>query len=153
RQCKELRGSAAGRLDFGALRQQQPLPDFMQKTRDVVQARLRAIHWPQPPLVVLMPVTRLWTHDVLAIGLHEWALAILQPLEHEGTIHLVDATDFFAADSDAGCRAFFDFYHQNAIGRERFTRWLLPQLKQTLYRGEAGRNMNAPAPPRMDSSP
>ncbi|MEO5626172.1 MAG: hypothetical protein ABIQ70_09220, partial [Dokdonella sp.] len=42
RQCKELRGSAAGRLDFGALRQQQPLPDFMQKTRDVVQARLRA---------------------------------------------------------------------------------------------------------------
>lgn len=143
RQCKELRGNAAGRLDFDALRQQQPLPDFMQKTRDVVQARLRAIHWPQPPLVVLMPVPRIWTHDVLAAGLHEWALAILQPLAQEGRIRLVDATDFFAADADAGCSAFFDFYHQNAIGRERFTRWLLPQVEQLLYQIDSGHDMKA----------
>jgi hypothetical protein len=145
RQCKELRGSAAGRPDLDALRQHEPLPDFMQKTRDVVQARLRAIHWPQPPLVVLMPVPRIWTHDVLAVGLHEWALAILQPLANEGRIHLVDATDFFAADTDAGCSAFFDFYHQNATGRERFTRWLLPQVEQLLYRDQDRASAKPPA--------
>ncbi|MEO7325559.1 MAG: hypothetical protein ABIW82_12085 [Dokdonella sp.] len=145
RQCKELRGNAVGRADFGALAQQQPLPDFMRKTRDVVQAQLRAIPWPQPPLVVLMPVPRIWTRDVLGTGLHEWALAILQPLADEHRIRLIDATEFFAADADAGCSAFFDFYHQNAIGRERFTRWLLPQIEQFLYRDDPSRDTKTPA--------
>lgn len=153
RQCKELRGDAAGRPDFGALAHQQPLPEFMQKTRGVIQAELRAVPWPQPPMVVLMPTPRIWTRDVLGKGLHEWALAILQPLANEGRIHLVDATDFFAADADAGCSAFFDFYHQNAKGRARFTHWLLPQIEQFLYRDDPGRDTKTAAILPAKSSP
>ncbi len=137
RQCKELRGGAASRPDFASLRQQHPLPDFMQRTRDVVQAQLRSTPWPEPPLVVLMPVPRIWTHDVLGPGLHEWALAILAPLADEGRIQLIDATGFFDADGAAECSAFFDFYHQNALGRERFMRWLLPQVQRFLHHAES----------------
>lgn len=133
RQCKELRGSATNRPDLGSLMRQQPLPQFMQKTRDLVQAQLRAMRWPKPPLIVLMPVPRIWTHDVLGAGLHEWALAILQPLAAEGRIRLIDASDSFDADGDAECGMFFDFYHQNAVGRDRLTRWLLPQVESLLY--------------------
>lgn len=149
RQCKELRGFATGRPDFHGLMQQRPLPGFMQQTHDLVQAQLRAMQWPQPPVVVLMPVPRLWTRDVLGAGLHEWALAILQPLADEGRIHLLDATDFFVADGDAGCSAFFDFYHQNAAGRERLSRWLLPQIGQLLYQHERGPTVA----PKAASSP
>jgi hypothetical protein len=134
RQCKDLRSFAGSRPDFRSLMQQQPLPAFMQQTRELVQAQLRAMRWPQPPVVVLMPVPRLWTHDVLGAGLHEWALSILQPLADESRIQLLDATDLFEADSDAGCGSFFDFYHQNATGRERLSRWLLPQIERLLYR-------------------
>ncbi|MEO5558900.1 MAG: hypothetical protein ABIO49_03940 [Dokdonella sp.] len=153
RQCKELRGNAVGRPDFGALAQQKPLPDFMKRTRDIVQAQLRAIPWPKPPLVVLMPVPRIWTRDVLGTGLHEWALAILRPLADEGRIHLIDATDFFAPDADAGCSAFFDFYHQNALGRERLTHWLLPQVERFLYRDDPSRDTKTSAIPPTESSP
>jgi len=135
RQCKELRGGAANRPDFDALSHQQPLPAFMQQTRDLAQARLGSIAWPIPPLVVLMPTPRLWTRDVLAPGLHEWALAVLAPLADEGRIHLIDATAFFDADGAAECGAFFDFYHQNSAGRDRFMRWLLPQIQRLLYQG------------------
>ncbi|GAA0713664.1 hypothetical protein [Dokdonella soli] len=145
RQCKELRGMASGRSDFRL--SQQPLSVSMQKTRDIVQAQLRATQWPEPPLVVLMPVPGIWTRDVLGIGLHDWALAILQPLADEGRIHLVDATGFFDRDGDAGCSAFFDFYHQNAEGRERFTRWLLPQVESMLYAnpGSSGSRLSTTA--------
>lgn len=135
RQCRELRADAASRADFNTLSHQQPLPVSMQQTRDLVQARLRAIDWPIPPLVVLMPMPRLWTRDVLAAGLHDWALSILAPLADEGRIHLIDATAFFDADGPAECSAFFDFYHQNAAGRDRFMRWLLPQVQRFLYQG------------------
>lgn len=133
RQCKELRSFAANRHDYRAAMQHQPLPEFMQRARDLVQSQLRAMRWPRPPLVVLMPMPRMWERDVLGHGLHEWALAVLQPLVDEGRIRLIDATEFFGADGDAGCSAFFDFYHQNAMGRERFTRWLLAQIESVLY--------------------
>ncbi len=133
RQCKELRGFAANRADFSAMAQQNPLPDFMRKTRDLVQQQLRATRWPQPPVVVLMPMPRIWTRDLLGHGLHEWALSILQPLVAEGRIRLIDATAFFDTDVAGDCNMFFDFYHQNASGRERFTQWLLPQIESGLY--------------------
>ena len=138
RQCRELRSSVGERPDFGALMGQQPLPDSMQAMRDLVQAQLRAMRWPEPPLLVLMPVPRIWTHDLLGSGLHEWALAVLQPLVDAGRIRLLDATDLFAADGDGGCGLFFDFYHQNAAGRERLTRWLLPQVQRFLYQDASG---------------
>ena len=132
RQCKELRDSAANRPDFTTLMRQEPLPDFMRHTRDLVRAQLRELPWPQPAVVVLMPVPRLWKRDVLGPGLHEWARAILQPLADEGRIRLIDATDLFDAD-DAECSLFFDFYHQNAAGRDRLMRWLMPQIEALLY--------------------
>lgn len=136
RQCRELRGNAGGRFDFGAAMRGDAPPEFMRRTRDLVQAQLRAMTWPQAPIVVLMPMPRIWTRDVLGPGLHEWASSILQPLVDEGRIRLIDATDFFAGERE--CAAFFDFYHQNAAGRERFTRWLLPQI------GYADDDANAP---------
>ena len=133
RQCQELRGYAAGRHDFRPLMQQKPLPEFMQRTRDLVQAQLRAMRWPEPPLIVLMPMPRVWENDLLGAGLDAWALSILQPLADEGRIHLIDATRFFDADGPGECHMFFDFYHQNAAGRDRFTHWLLPQVVHFLY--------------------
>jgi hypothetical protein len=102
-----------------------------------VRRTLRAIPWPQPPVVVLMPMPRVWAADVLPASLHARALAILRPLVDAGRIRVIDATGFFAEDADGGCASFFDFYHQNASGRERFTRWLLPQLESALYRIDA----------------
>lgn len=126
RQCAELRASAVNRPDLRAAMREGALLPFLQQTRDLAQQQLRAMRWPEPPLVVLMPVPKLWARDVLGSGLREWALSVLQPLVAEGRIRLVDATEFF--DGGAECEAFFDFYHQNALGRERFTRWLLPRI-------------------------
>jgi hypothetical protein len=142
RQCSELRTRAADAPDFAAGRAAAALPEFMSRTRDLVRAQLEGMRWPTPPVVVLMPMPRIW-NDVLGRGLHEWAIEILQPLADAGRIRLVDATGFFDADTDGGCGSFFDFYHQNARGRERFTRWLLPQLRDMLYEDDSG----APASP------
>lgn len=142
RQCRELRTRADASPDVAAARAAGALPGFMTDTRDLVRAQLEGMHWPKPPVLILMPMPRIW-NDVLGRGQHEWALAILQPLADAGRIRLVDATGFFDADADRGCGSFFDFYHQNAQGRERFTRWLLPQLRQLLYQDDSG----VPAPP------
>ena len=120
-------------------------PEFMSGTRDLVREQLSDMHWPAPPVVILMPMPRIW-NEVLGRGQHEWAVAILKPLADAGRIRLVDATGFFDADADGGCGAFFDFYHQNAQGRERFTRWLLPQLQGLLYQDATG-TPASPAPP------
>ena len=136
RQCRELRTHASNRIDIGAGMLHASLPPAMLRTRDLVREQLQAVQWPLAPVVVLMPMPPLWQRDVLAPGQHEWALSVLRPLVDEGRIQLVDATDFFAGDADGGCSAFFDFYHQNAAGRDRFTRWLLPQLRHMLYQAQ-----------------
>lgn len=136
RQCRELRSRARDRIDIGAGMRQSSLPPSMLHARDLVRTQLRGMRWPTAPVVVLMPMPPLWQRDVLGPGQHEWALSVLQPLVEDGRIQLVDATDFFAGDADAGCSAFFDFYHQNASGRERLTRWLMPQLQHMLYRAQ-----------------
>lgn len=137
RQCQELRRYTADRPDFRPLMQQKPLPEFMQRTRDLGQAQLRAMRWTEPPLIVLMPMPRIWERDLLGPGRDAWALAILQPLVDAGRIHLIDATGFFDSDGPGECRMFFDFYHQNAARRDRFTHWLLPQVVHLLYHGAA----------------
>jgi len=137
RQCRELRTRAVDAPDFAAGQAAAVLPAFMSRTRDLVRAQLEAMHWSTPPVVILMPMPHIW-NDVLGRGQHEWAVAILQPLADTGRIHLVDATGFFDSDADGGCGSFFDFYHQNARGRERFTQWLLPQLQELLYQGDPG---------------
>ncbi|RYD15250.1 MAG: hypothetical protein EOP90_09950 [Lysobacteraceae bacterium] len=136
RQCSELRSLAANRLDFRTGMADGSLPVVMLRSRALVRAQLRDMKWSTPPVVVLMPMPPIWQRDVLGRGQHQWARAVLQPLVEEGSIQLVDATDFFSRDTDGSCSAFFDFYHQNAAGRDRLTRWLLPQLKQMLYQAQ-----------------
>ena len=133
RQCVEIRNSAEQSPNFDKLAQQSSLPAYMDDTRSLIQSQLLKTAWPLPPVVVLMPMPRVWTKHALPKGLHAWAMAVLQPLANEGRIRLIDATDFFASDADDGCAEFFDFYHENAAGRERFTQWLLPQLDTMLY--------------------
>lgn len=135
RQCQELRAGAKGRFDLSALRGQQPLPEFLRLTRDLVRARLRSLRWPTPPVVVLMPVPRVWQDAVSPTGLHDWALDVLRPLADDGTIRLVDATAALDDGERTDCRLFFDFYHQNDAGRARLMETLLPRVEAVLYAG------------------
>jgi hypothetical protein len=134
RQCQQVMDTVKGRPDFAALATQSPLPEFMQHTRSLVQQQLRAISWAEPPVILLMPTPPIWSDNSHGAGLHRWALQILEPLQDEGTIRLVDATDFFDADAQGGCADFGDFYHQNAKGRAAFSDWLLPKFESLLYR-------------------
>lgn len=131
RQCVEIRGAVAG---YATRMNQAPTSDALAATQTLIRNELRDAHWSSPPLVVLMPVPKIWRGDgIQTSSLHEWALHVLKPLADEGRIHVIDATGFFDADPDEGCSAFFDFYHQNAEGRERFTQWLLPHIEQRLF--------------------
>ncbi len=133
RQCREISGIVKDRPDYSAWARQSPLPETMQRTRDLVQRQLRGITWPTPPIVVLMPTPPIWRNDAHGAGLQQWALTVLNPLDDDGTIRLIDATTFFDADKDGGCSDFGDFYHQNSKGRRAFSDWLLPQIDQLLY--------------------
>jgi hypothetical protein len=132
-QCQQVKDTVTGRPDFSSLSMQNPLPEFMQVTRELIQQQLRAIAWPEPPVVLLMPTPPIWRNDAHGAGLQQWALQILRPLEEEGTIQLIDATSFFDADDKGGCADFGDFFHQNAKGRAAFSDWLIPQIEKQLY--------------------
>lgn len=132
RQCAELRGMAKSRPDYDAMLHGADIPAPLARARDLVREQLRAIAWREPPVVVLMPVPALWTRDVLGKGQHEWALHVLQPLLDEGRIRVLDATGLLAGDATE-CADFFDFYHQNAGGRERLDAWLRPRLETLLF--------------------
>lgn len=147
-QCVEIRAATSGSLDYGALMRQVPMPETMRKTRDLVRDQLLRTPWPLPPVVVLMPMPRIWFDGGHANGIRAWALSVLQPLADAGRIRLIDATGFFDGDPDHGCSAFFDFYHENAAGRTSLTRWLLPQLEHDLYDVESSRRAIAGPQPR-----
>lgn len=132
-QCQLVMNTVKGRPDFAAMSRQSPLPEFMQKTRQLIQQQLRAINWSQPPIVLLMPTPPIWRNDPNGAGMQQWALQILKPLEEEGSIHLIDATEFFDADEKGGCAYFGDFYHQNGKARAAFSDWLLPKFESSLY--------------------
>ena len=136
-QCVQVSDAVNNTPDFATLAKQTPIPQYMQEARDLSQRQLRELDWPAPPVVVLMPMPKIWFSNAHASGLHQWALDILQPLDAEGSIHLIDATDFFNTEKDGGCAEFADFYHQNSKGRSAFSDWLLPQVDQLLYRPAA----------------
>ncbi len=132
-QCQVIRGYAAGRSGFQSLLEKSPTAEQLRQAKRLVQDQLLEAPWREPPLMVLMPMPRIWTADALAKGLHAWSLSVLKPLADAKQIYLIDATGFFDADTDGGCSSFFDFYHENPVGRERFTGWLIPQIENTLY--------------------
>ena len=139
RQCDQIKETLDSLPDFAALANETPLAQFMQETRDIARRQLREINWPTPPIVVLMPVPGIWFSNAHAVGQHQWALDILEPIQAEGKIHLIDATDFFDAYAEGGCGEFADFYHQNAKGRAAFSDWLLLRLDERLYRPSSNR--------------
>ncbi len=138
RQCQQLRGFARDRADLAALARQSPVPAFMQQTRDTVRALLRGLRWPKPPVVVLMPVPRVWTSEVSPVGLHHWALEVLRPLVEDGTIRLIDATELLDDGGRTDCTSFFDFYHQNDAGRARLMAKILPEIESLMHAGPTG---------------
>lgn len=132
-QCRSLRQAAEHRGDYRPLMKGALPADDLRLAEELVRRQLRELTWPQPPVVVLMPMPKVWTAHVTGLGAREWALSVLQPLVDEGRIHLVDATDFFDHEQETDCHAFFDFYHETPAAREQFTQWLLPQLINGLY--------------------
>ena len=138
RQCQDLRGAVKGHYDLGALARLPETPEFLQRTRDIIQAELRNLHWSRPPVVVLMPMPRVWLDVVSPQGMEAWALDVLKPLAEEGTIRLVDATH--ALDAPQGgtdCTMFFDFYHQNDRGRAALNGRIQSQIETALYGADA----------------
>lgn len=132
-QCGKIREHVGNLPDYPSLIGKEELPLYMQETRDLAQSQLRALDWPVSPIVVLMPMPKIWRDDTRSVLAQEWALRILRPLDDEGVIHLLDATRFFDDAGSDACTYFADFYHQNAKGRERLSRWLLPQVGDMLF--------------------
>jgi hypothetical protein len=133
-QCKLMQDTANGRYDLRPFLDGLPLTGNLQKTRDLVRAQLRALSWPEPPVVVLMPMHSIWLKYAMPEGTHEWALSILTPLANEGKIRLLDYTDLFNdVGGNSDCSAFLDFYHNNASGRGRLMQLLVPELNKMLF--------------------
>ena len=85
------------------------------------------------PLVVLMPVLKMWRDDVYPEGYESWVDQVLGPMVASGRISLIDATTFFDRRGDAECSAFIDLYHQNHQAAEELTQALLPRIQELLY--------------------
>ncbi|MBK8284046.1 MAG: hypothetical protein IPK97_03790 [Ahniella sp.] len=89
------------------------------------------------PLVVLMPVLKMWRHDVFPNGYEKWVEQVLGPLVASGRISLIDATTFFDTRDAAECTAFVDLYHQNQLAAEELTKALLPRIDELLYQQDS----------------
>ena len=109
------------------------LPPILQDLLDLRQKQLRSIGWTKPPIVILMPTTHHWKKELAPLGAREWAHRILDPLAQEGSIKLLDYTDFFDRDGQTRCDVFWDLYHQNQKGITELTDALLPELERALY--------------------
>jgi hypothetical protein len=140
-QCKLIEAASRGRYDLRPFVSGTPLNERLQTARDLIRQQLRAINWPTPPLVVLMPMPSVWARDVIPTGTHEWALSVLAPLQAEGKIRVLDYTDMFGDDGDEECKAFFDLYHNNVVGRERVMQRLMPEIERSWFDAMAERQM------------
>ncbi len=136
-QCKSLLPSVGASPDFrfpgGA-----PLTEERRTLLELRQAQIRAMGWPQPPVIVLMPITHVWRKELMAQGSIEWSHRVLDPLAASGEIVLIDLSTALDAADATRCEMFWDLYHQNEAGAKELTRQLLPQIERALY---------APSPP------
>ena len=96
--------------------------------RDHIAEELRRPRWRGNTVVVLMPTHSIWLKELSAEGLHEWVLASLRPLVEEGSIELLDYTDWLNPGGASDCHAFFDLYHQNTSSAQALTREILKAL-------------------------
>jgi hypothetical protein len=138
-QCRlALATRAAPRMDYGAM-MKAGLPPHMVELRELIRAQLRALKWPKPPVIVLMPVHEIWRQQLAPVGVHEWALEVLRPLVEEGRIVVLDHSEDFIHDGRSDCDAFFDQFHQNSRGRARLAETLGPEIERALYDGAPSR--------------
>ena len=130
--CRDLLVGAGMGGDWTQL-DPSALPADRQRVLDQRQRELRGIGWKQPPLVILLPVTEHWSRELLPRGIRAWAHTILDPLVADGSIRLLDYSDFFDVAGHTRCDVFWDSYHQNAKGMGELTDALLPEIERQLY--------------------
>lgn len=85
------------------------------------------------PVVVLMPVLKVWREEVFPEGHEAWVRRVFEPLLASGRISLIDATGYFDSNAGGECSAFSDFYHQTPEAAHAMTAALLPQIETALY--------------------
>ncbi len=132
-QCASMAESAGKAGDWSALAGAEILAPIHQQTLDQRQAELRSIDWKRPPLVILLPITHHWSHELLPGGARAWAHRILDPLVADGSIQLLDYSDFFDVDGVTRCDVFWDIYHQNEKGMRELTDALQPDIERYLH--------------------
>lgn len=132
-QCRDLRTQAASRMDFRQIdgKRQFPHLDALAKVR---REQLEGMKTDRPVIIVLTPVLKAWRDQLLPVGLEAWVREVLDPLEKRGVVEVHDFTRLFDDDPAGECSAFFDLYHQNAMGQDRLTDALLPVLQRVFYR-------------------
>jgi hypothetical protein len=131
-QCSSLVGAAGHGGDWSTLDSDALPPDRLEVLQQR-QRELRAIGWKKPPLVILMPITHHWSRELMPKGAREWAHMVLDPLVAEGSIRLLDYSDFFDRDGITRCDVFWDLYHQNEKGLTELTDALLPEIESYLH--------------------
>lgn len=120
-----------GRVDWSNLT--EPLAPDRAETRAAIQAAIRGLGWPEPPIIVLLPTTHHWRDSITALGGSRWAHQVLDPLAASGEIVLIDRTEFFDVNQKTRCDVFIDLHHQNGVGATALTENLLPELDRLLY--------------------
>lgn len=128
-QCRQWQQDAKYRADF---RDPSKLP-HLTEVRAVREKQFRELPYAKPVIVILMPMPEIWQREVLPPGSEDWARAFLKSMQDQGLIEVHDFTDFFRGDRGPECAAFWDAYHQNAVGQDKLTDVVLPILEQRLY--------------------
>lgn len=129
-ECQQSLAAAQSREDWRVLN------PAIAREREAVRALRQQQLGEMPfrrPLVVLMPVLRLWRNEVYPNGYEPWVQQVLAPLVAAGRIDLIDATTFFDLNAGGECAAFVDLYHQNPSSAHALTVALLPQIETSLY--------------------
>lgn len=85
------------------------------------------------PVVVLMPVLKVWRQEVFPQGHEAWVRGVFEPLVAQGRISLIDATAYFDDAAGGECGAFIDLYHQTPDAARAMTTELLPVIEAALY--------------------
>ncbi len=138
-QCRGDLPRVAKQVDYRTYDDPKSWP-HLTELKKIRQQQLRDLPLKRPILVVLMPVPKITRETIQPIGMHDWVLAVLQPLVKEGVIELLDYTTLLDGDGSNGgieCTAFHDLYHLNSVGQKKLTDRLLPILEEHLYRKAA----------------
>jgi hypothetical protein len=133
-QCRQWQQDEKQRPDF---RDPSKFP-HLAEVRAVREKQFRDLPYSKPVIVLLMPMPEIWQREVLPPGSEDWARAFLKSMQDQGLIEVHDFTGFFRGERGPECAAFWDAYHQNALGQDKLTGAVLPILEQRLYARKTG---------------